>query len=74
MLLREDEFILKKKNYLGNQNKDKKRDKAQFDKAQRDFENGLGFEIIRQEKYKSKKMEFGYGKHNPNEKGTGKKH
>jgi len=66
--------MLKKRNYLGNQNKDKKRDKAAFDKAQRDFENGLGFEIIRQEKHRAKKLEFGYGKHNPNERNTAKKH
>jgi len=66
--LREDEFMLKKKNYWGGDNKDKKREKQKFEKAERDFENGMGFDVIKQEKYKSKKMEFGYGRNNPNAK------
>ena len=66
--------MLKKKNYLGGDNKDKKREKALFEKAQRDFENGFGFEVIKQEKYKSKKLEFGFGKNNPNDKKFAKKH
>lgn len=71
--MREDEFLMKKKNYWGNDKKQQKRDKMLFDKAQRDFDNGFGFDIIRQEKYKQKKLEFGYGKKNPNE-GLSKSH
>lgn len=59
---------------MGGDNKEKKREKTNFDKLQRDFENGLGFDVIKQEKYKNRKLEFGYGRSNPNEKKYGKKH
>lgn len=75
LILREDEFLMRKKNYFGGQNKEKekKREKTQFEKAQRDFENGLGFDLIRSEKHKAKKLEYGYGRGNPNSRKAAKK-
>lgn len=61
---------MRKKNHF-KKSKDKEKEKA-FQKAQINYDNGFGFDVIQEKKFE-KKMEYAYGRKNPNEPKRAKK-